>query len=186
MKDFAKTYGYNINSQNGEDGILYECVRRISPLLKVAVEFGAPDLSYCSNTANLLTLGFRRYLYDSNPRDIMVEKKFITADNVNELPACSVLSIDIDGEDYNVWSAYNGTPDIVIIEINSSLDPSIDFFHPEKGANFSIMEKLGVRKGYFLLCHTGNMVFVLDRHRKLFPEINEVTSIELFNRSWLL
>jgi hypothetical protein len=33
------------------------------------------------------------------------------------------------------------------------------------------MVKLAIEKGYFLLAHTGNLVFVDKQYRKLFPEV---------------
>ena len=184
MLEFVNKYGYNITSQNGENGIINECLFRIKPDNKIACEFGAPDTSYCSNIKPLK--GFELVYFDIDPKDADVMKAFITEDNVNELiPDCSVLSIDIDGNDFNIWKAYKGLPDIVVIEINSSLNTDVEFFHPEKGASFCTMLRLGVEKGYFLLCHTGNMIFILNEHRKLFPEVEEVTTEKFFNKSWL-
>lgn len=182
MLDFVLKYGYNTYSQNGEDGIIEECIKRINPDLKVAVEFGGVDGVFCSNTASL---GWKRFLYDIEPSDFSVEKKEITPENVNQLPECEVLSIDIDGNDYEVWKAYEGKPAIVIIEINSSLIPEDDHFSIGKGSSFSTMLKLGIEKGYFLLCHTGNMIFVLNEYKDLFPEVKGVDPFELFNKSWL-
>lgn len=181
MLDFVYKFGYNIYSQNGEDGIIKECMFRIKPDLKVAVEFGGVDGVFFSNTA---ALGWKRFLYDTEPTDFIVEKKEITPENVNELPECEVLSIDIDGNDFEVWKAYNGKPSVVIIEINSSLNPGVEFFHPERGASFITMLRLAEDKGYFLLCHTGNMIFVLNKHKDLFPEI-EIAGLEFFNKRWL-
>jgi hypothetical protein len=182
MLDFVYKFGYDIYSQNGEDGIIKEAMFRINPDMRVAVEFGGVDGIYCSNTA---ALGWSRHLYDINPKDILVHKKEITPENVNELPGCELLSIDIDGNDYNIWKAYNGKPAVVIIEINSSLNPDVEFFQPERGASFITMLRLGIEKGYFLLCHTGNMIFVSNEYKELFPDIDEVTTELFFNKSWL-
>lgn len=182
MLDFVYKFGYNVYSQNGEDGIVKECLFRIKPELKVAVEFGGVDGVFCSNTA---ALGWKRHLYDIKPADFSVEKKEITPENINELPECEVLSIDIDGNDYEVWKAYKGKPAIVVIEINSSLNPEVEFFQPDRGASFSTMLRLGESKGYFLVCHTGNLIFVSNEYRGLFPDIEDVTIEKFFNKSWL-
>lgn len=184
MLEFVNKYGYNITSQNGENGIINECLFRIKPEFKVAVEFGAPDREYCSNIFPLEKLGWKLYYY-SDEASNGVEKKFITPENVNELQECSILSIDIDGNDYAVWKAYEGKPDIVIIEINSSLNPYTYHFNPETGASFLSMLDLGVSKGYFLLCHTGNLIFIDNAYKYLFPEIEPVTIEKYFNKSWL-
>lgn len=189
MLSFVEKYKGNAYSQNGEDQIIKECLSRINPKLKVAVEFGGADGFFCSNTALLrLDKNWKVYQYDmesSNER--LVDKRTITPSNVNDLPPCSVLSIDIDGNDYEVWKAYNGKPDIVVIEINSSLPPMKAHFSPEKGSSYITMALLALEKGYFILCHTGNLVCVLAEHRGLFPEIegDGVNNYQqYFNTSW--
>lgn len=190
MLTFAKKYQRNDFSQFGENGIIDECLKRINPELHTAVEFGAPDVYYCSNIYHLQERGWNLFYYDPNPQHPAVNRATITPDNVNDLPKCSVLSIDIDGNDYNVWQAYTGKSDIVIIEINSSL-------HPESTAMVSDMQhgtcylrmlELGVSKDYFLLCHTGNLIFIRKEHWELFPEVNGDPLIDwklYFNTSWL-
>lgn len=193
MKEFREKYSRNDYSQNGEDGIIEECIKRIDLKNGVAVEFGAPTKKYCSNIYSIYK---RKFFYDKNdawvfhwldcdPQDTGIDKVTITPENVNELPKCDVLSIDIDGNDYEVWKAYKGKPAIVIIEINSGLDPEKDFFDSNEGCNFSKMIKLGWSKDYFLLCHTGNMVFVDRKYLDLFPENKYTDGIELFDRAWL-
>lgn len=187
MLTFANKYGYNVFSQNGENGIIDECLKRLKLPHVVAVEFGAPSREYCSNINHLTdaTLHF----FDINPDDPRVTKAEITPENVNEvIPKCNVLSIDIDGNDLVVWSNYKGRPDIVIIEINSSLPPMIDHFSVERGSSYISMLGLGLQKGYFLLCHTGNMIFVLNEHREKFTEIEGdgiKNYLDYFNDSWL-
>lgn len=171
MVTFARQYGSNITSQNGENGIIAECLKRIKPVLKVAVEFGAPDMRYCSNIWPLGDDGWKLYYYDDGSYAPGVERKLITTENINDLPACSVLSIDTDGMDYPLWAAYKGSPDIVIVEINSSFAPTVDHFSPEQGASYKTMCELAAAKDYFVLCHTGNLICVLEKHRHLFPEV---------------
>jgi len=89
------------------------------------------------------------------------------------------LSIDVDGNDYAIWKAYTGKSKVVIIEINSGLPKDKDFFAPENGANYSIMLKLAKSKGYELLAHTGNMIFVQKKYIKKFPDKDTT-----FDTSW--
>lgn len=167
-------------SQQGEAGIINEALRRMNIPHGTSVEFGAPTREYCSNTLHLEAKGWICYFFDENPSDPFVIKQRITPENINKLPACQVMSIDCDGPDYDLWAVYNGKPDIVVIEINSSLDPDTDFYTPEKGCNFSRMNRLAVMKGYFLLAHTGNVVYILNKWRELFPDADRT-----FNRKWL-
>lgn len=186
MLTFAKKYGKNIFSQCGEDGILEEVIDRIALIGGVSVEFGAPTREYCSNTFHLPD-HWVKYYFDINPSDDAVTKMEITPDNINTLPACTILSMDTDGEDLRLWQAYKGKPDIVIIEINSSLEPMKDHFSSLTGASYITMLKLGISKGYFLLCHTGNQIYILNKYRGLFPEIlgDGIENFkDYFNTSW--
>ena len=138
-----------------------------------------------------LNKGWKVRQYDINPNpDPRIIQAEITADNVNEIvDSPSVLSIDIDNNDYHIWKAYNGTPDIVIIEINSSIQPHITMIPGDRGASYRSMVELGISKGYTLLCHTGNLIFILNKHRPLFPELGNThpyfDSPLYFNTSFL-
>jgi hypothetical protein len=187
MIDFAEKYKGGEYSQNGEAGIIDECIRRIGFISGTAVEYGAPTKQYCSNIFHLIEKGWRCIYFDTDPKEDGIVTMEITEENVNDLPNCTIISMDTDGLDYALWAAYNKKPDIVIIEINSSLPPMKGFYLKERGASYLTMLKLGIAKGYFLLCHTGNLIFLLDKYRKLFPEVegNGIDNYQLyFNTSW--
>lgn len=175
-------YKANTYSQFGEDGIIAECLRRINPSLKVAVEFGGHNGTFCSNTALLRDQGWVVYMYDLQATPPHVQEKRITPENVNELPECSLLSIDCDGPDYGIWEAYRGQPDIVIIEVNSSKQPTAmtPVNDMQDGTAFLPMKLLGEKKGYFMVCHTGNIIFAHNKHKGRFPDADET-----FNTSHL-
>ena len=191
MLTFADKYKYNVFSQNGEDGILAEIIRRINPKEKTAVEFGCPSFEYCSNTALLAKNGWDVYMYDKDlNEDTRIQRVEITPDNVNGwFGRPTLLSIDIDNDDFHVWKAYEEEPDIVVIEINSSY-PAMSYEIPgEHGASYRAMVTLGINKGYFLVVHTGNLIFVRLQFAALFPEIikhHPLAEWELFfNKSFL-
>ena len=78
-----------------------------------------------------------------------------------------ILSIDIDSFDLEIWeSLRNYSPKIVIIEINSGFLPGILKWHQGKpgkrfgGNSFSATLMVAKNKGYQLICHTGNMIFL--------------------------
>lgn len=201
MLTFAAKYHNNIYSQNGEDGILSEVLYRIGITKGVCVEFGAADGKFCSNTYYLLQQGWKgvmiesdKELYDAlkdNVRllDCMPLKDMVTPDNINVLlPGnIDVLSIDTDGKnDYLCLQSYRGDAKIVIIEINSSKEPTVGYLN--EGASYISMLALGIIMDYFLLCHTGNMIFVRNEYRQLFPEIigdGIENWEEYFNKKWL-
>lgn len=172
MLDFYNEYKAHKYSQNGEAGIIDEIINRIGLQGGVAIEFGAPTKDYCSNIFHLNHKWMKVY-YDIDPSDKTIIQKTITPENINEIGNCTILSVDIDGNDYNVWKAYNGTPDIVVIEINSSKDPkaSLPVSDMQHGTAYRPMVELGISKGYFLVCHTGNLIFVKNQYRTLFKEI---------------
>jgi hypothetical protein len=101
---------------------------------------------------------------------------------------CDVLSVDTDGKDYEIFKALEAKPKVIIIEIDSSIPPDADRYNKEGGAGYLPMVKLGIEKGYFLLAHTGNQVFVDKQYKKLFPEAKGdgiKNSGEYFKTDWL-
>lgn len=206
MLTFAKKYSYDAFSQGGEDGIIAECIKRIWPqgIKGRCAEFGAHDGKFCSNTRLLLTQGWHGIMIEADEQLFKlcmtnvfglhcdVYNEMITPENANQtIPkSLNVLSIDCDGPDYGIWKAYVGQPDIVIIEINSSIEPTEDgpVNDPQDGTAYKPMCELAWQKGYFVLCHTGNIIAIRADHNLLFPEITSdpITQHELFfNRKWI-
>lgn len=200
--NFYSRYGADIHSQNGEDGVLDEVFKRLKISKGSCCEFGAADGKYCSNTMNLIAQGWKGKMIEADPAwakalidntiKYGVELYFgnITVQNVNELvpQTLNLLSIDVDNDDYHLWHTYKGIAAVVIIEINSSVAPGVEMFPGTKGSSYTSMVKLGIDKGYFLLAHKGNCIFILNKYRKLFPEIegDGLSNAEMyFDRSWL-
>lgn len=187
MNEFRNKYAGNVfTSQNGEEGLLIECLSRMKIKTGHAVEIGANNGLWLSNTALLLKEGWTGKMVESNHSlymqavenwktypSVSVTNSHVDAYNINAFvdEKCDVLSIDTDGQDYAIFKALKAKPRIVIIEIDSSIHPTEDRFNNEGGAGYLPMVKLGIEKGYFLLCHTGNLVFVANEYRELFPEI---------------
>ena len=191
-RDMSKSllgFAENIHSQNGEDGIIAEILRRLSITSGWFVEFGAWDGKRMSNTWNLAERGWSGVFIESNVkkfRELQQNTKTLcgsihtihswvaiggprSLDNLLAKiplpPNFDVLSIDIDSYDYFVWQSLTRySPRIVIIEINSSFAPQVRRTHREDsirpGSSFRSVLELGTAKGYTLVCHTGNMIFV--------------------------
>jgi len=112
-----------------------------------------------------------------------------------------LLSIDIDSDDLAVWYMLNDyNPKIIVIEINSSIPPGILSWHSlgnkppisldqyGMGNSFSSALNVANKKGYSIVCHTGNLILVrndlitkinIEKKYLDFPEL-------LFNPSWLV
>lgn len=203
LHKYAKNYKY---SQNGEEGVLLECLERLYFHVNKghAVEIGGNDGRFCSNTAMLLEdrgwsglfveADYNLYLkckenWKDNPR-VRSQCSRVDEKNINAFvdERCDVLSLDTDGSDYKIFDGLKAKPKIVIAEIDSGLNPEFASFNNDGAANYFAMTLLGITKGYFLLCHTGNMVFVDDQYKPLFPEVvgDPLRDIDLyFNRAWL-
>ena len=187
----ASLLGYrkNVYSQNGEDGVVGELVKRFELKTGWFCEFGAWDGQHGSNTFNLLRNGWRGVMIEGRPRryrklartaakypDRLITRcAYVTSEPgpesldglLSDTPIPTdfeLLSIDIDGPDWHVWNSLTTyTPKIVIIEINSSYLPGVSAVHGEsQGSSFSATVELGRRKGYQAVCHTGNLFFVRD------------------------
>lgn len=186
IRTFDK-YRRDIYSQNGEDGVTLEILKRLHITKGWFCEFGAWDGKFLSNTYFLINKGWKgvyiegdKDKYDQLIRNVnKFEDKvypfcaYITASGKNSLDNVlaktplpidfDILSIDIDGDDYFVWeSLTNYKPKIVIIEVNSGYLPDIKITSTKsnKGTSFLSMVVLGKKKGYTPVCHTGNIYFI--------------------------
>lgn len=178
--------GYRGYSQNDEDGILEEIFRRVGAGRSEFVEFGCGDGSE-NNTLYMLLRGeWRGVWLDGDASNVAaasalrsaaelgerlrIEESIVTAENVNGvLTAAGVsaqpdlLSIDIDGNDYWVWSALEAVRSrVVVIEYNAVFRPPhrvVQRYDPGRrwdgtnyfGASLKALEELGTRKGYALV-----------------------------------
>jgi hypothetical protein len=174
-------YELSVFSQNGEDGILFELCRRlkVSPSF---VEFGI-ETGIEGNCVMLADVfGWSGVFMEGSPSDyeqlalkymhhaeVKTRPAVVTPANVESLFSeeevphdLGVLSIDIDGNDYWVWSAIESwQPTIVIIEFNSLLSfddrlvqPYCEEIQAKSsffGASLGAIENLGKSKGYHLV-----------------------------------
>jgi len=172
----------NVYSQTGEDGIIEKILALLPRTDSWCVEFGAWDGLYYTNTRNLIeTRNYSAVLIEAAAdRFQKLQSNFSERKNVYPLhrfvgftPEDSLdvilqgtpipidfdfLSVDIDGNDYHVWSAFSAyRPKVVVIEFNPTIPTHIEFVQPadpslNQGASLLSLVKLGREKGYELVC----------------------------------
>lgn len=213
MSTFQR-YRKNVYSQNGEDGVIAEIIRRVGLKPAWTCDVGAWDGRYGSNCYALVKRGWPCLMIEANPRkfDYLQQlsrrvdgriRPFLAhvdhsggPDSLEQIVKraelsgpIELLSIDIDSFDYHVWRGFSHRPAIVVIEIDSSTPPGEHYVHEGKRrlTSFSAMLDLARSKGYTLACHTGNMIFVRDEEVPklgLTPEELEHPEM-LFQRDWI-
>lgn len=141
-------YAYQVNSQNGEDGIIHEIFRRIDTSNRVFAEVGVGDGTE-SNTAFLLSQGWKGFWFDASDaflrtinarRDLqngclmpcvsVVDKENIATlfEQVGVPKHFDLLSLDIDQNTFYIWEALRGfAPRVVVVEYNAAIPPDVDW-----------------------------------------------------------
>jgi hypothetical protein len=141
-------YQAQVNSQNGEDGILHEIFRRVGATTQIFAEVGVGDGSQ-NNTAFLFSLGWSGYWIDGsdsflpaikNRKDIErgCLKWLVSSITRENIEACfeqlgvphefDLLSLDIDQNTYYAWEGLRSfRPRVVVVEYNSSLPADVDW-----------------------------------------------------------
>lgn len=149
------TYNYKLNSQNGEDGILYFIFRCIGVTNRRCIEICAGNGKEC-NTANLiLKHNFKGLLFDGNLKNVSKGKNYfrlkeressfgsvnfihawITKKNITNLiknnnfnGEIDLLSLDIDGVDYWILKQLLDdktiNPRVIILEYQDIIGPEL-------------------------------------------------------------
>lgn len=205
MLSFVNKYAGNVHSQNGEDLLVRECLRRLGITKGLCVEVGCNDGLWLSNTRLLLENGWSGTLVDASwplylkcqsnwahRKDVKCMCSKVDGHNVNAFVKddCDLLSVDTDGADFEIFKGLKAKPKIVIVEIDSSIPPDVEgAFNADGGAGYRPMVSLARNKGYFLVAHTGNLILIDERYwSSHFPEISAhplLHADQYFNRGWL-
>ena len=166
-------YEKSLYSEYGEDGIIAKLFQLLPPKDKYLVHLGAAEGLGTSNTHLLLLQDWKGLLIDRNFENpsINLQKKFITAENINELLNSNqvptdfeLLVIDLHYNDFYIWKALDERykPAIVVIDYNATIGPDEDkviayrsFYAGDKtnyfGASITALKELGNAKGYKLI-----------------------------------
>jgi hypothetical protein len=157
-------------SQNGEDGVVAEVLRRVGAPGRWFVEFGAGTghEGICVALADVLgwtglfleidehAFGELERKYRGEAR-VQTARAAVTADNVVELfdaagvPAePDVVSIDVDGDDWWIWRALRHRPRLVVVEYNGNLDPATELVKPyDPAASWDFTSWFGASLGAY-------------------------------------
>lgn len=221
-KNFSE-YEYRVFSQFGEDGLINLILNNTNIKNKYFVEFGVEDYEESNSKLLLECFNWSGVIFDSNLNyissikkknfywkfNLNVFQKFITSENINlilkencEIDKISLLSIDLDGNDYWVWKAIDCTePELVVIEYNSifgyeksvTIPYSSNFsrknYHWSNsyyGASLNALYKLGLKKNYILIgtnSNGNNAFFVKKNCLKKESFLKERTPQECFNHA---
>ncbi len=183
----------NVNSQNGEDGIIGDIFAKIGTTTKTCCEFGAWDGIYLSNCRKLILDGWKALMiegdasrcqalvenYKDNPNVIPVNcfvdastnslRSLLEKHGIGEL---DFLSVDIDGLDCEILETLNVLPRVICIEVNAGHDPLAVKRIDRKvamrniGQPLSFFVQTAKRMGYDLVCYNANAFFVRSQERE--------------------
>lgn len=180
-------YKENVFSQNGEDGVIKLLFENLKISEGYVCEFGAWDGKHLSNTFNLvkqqnwtaLLIESEKQRYNDlvntakEYKNIIPKCALVTSQNLGEMlqehnfpKDFDLLSIDVDGLDYDIWKGLSDKwkPKIVIIESNSTVYPENSDFGGTKPKD---IYKLGKSKGYELvILISGNLIMVDEKYVK--------------------
>ena len=189
---WLQRFAGNVTSQYGEDGIVQKILEVIGRNNKWCVEFGSWDGKQCSNTFSLITeCGYSGVLIEGDRerfkdlektfeenKSVVLLNTFVGFEKNNSLDVIlknveipqdfDLLSIDIDGNDYHVWNAFeNYKPKVVIIEFNPTIPKKVEFVQARdikitQGSSLLSINKLAKSKGYELVCTTKTNAFFVD------------------------
>lgn len=182
-----------VTSQDGEDGVLAEIFTKLNLTQGWCVEFGAWDGKLHSNTWDLVHNHGWSAVYvephseafnalksrSANRSDIYCFNEFVNVEGVGSLQSIlartpiptdfDLLVIDIDGNDYFIWRAFEEyRPKVVMIEFNPFMQADISFFvwndeQVKASASLTAVCELAKAKAYELICVIGgNAIFVRD------------------------
>lgn len=201
-------YYKNINSQTGDDGIIKEIFERLNIEKGNFVEFGAADGMYLSNCRQLYDKGWDGCFIENNIKKFKkCEKRYINNNNIVCLNLAiskegkdsfdnvmeryfnkdlDLVSIDIDGDDYEVFKSINKfLPKLFIIECNpyrNPLDKKLyGLYHGVQESLYNF-NKIAEEKGYKIICYTQNVYFIQNKYVNLFDTSNNL--LELFSNGF--
>ena len=175
------TYGSNVTSEHGEDGVIKRIFEIIGTESRSCVELGALNGVHGSNVWQLVKKEeWSGVLIEADPTYFeRLQKEFAdmpgaecinafvsfegphSLDNLfakTRLPKTfDLFSLDIDGNEYHLWESLKVyRPRVMLIEFNPTIPNDTEFTQPRdmsvfQGSSLRSLVELGKRKGYELI-----------------------------------
>lgn len=211
---------FKVFSQWGDDGIIQWLINNIVLENKYFIEFGVEDYRESNTRFLMINNNWSGLILDGSKKNIakVIDSEyywrhelqahcyFVTKDNIMQIiekydlnKKCSLLHIDIDGNDYWVWESVDITPEIVIIEYNSVFGANrtittpysnnfnranSHYSHLYFGASLNALVTLSEKKGYaFIGCNSAGNNAYFVRRDKLNNIIKEISVEEGYVKS---
>jgi hypothetical protein len=179
--DAVALHNLKLFSNRNEDGIVLQLVNALKIEDGFFVDIGSNDCinSNCANLVfnlnwsgvfidadeKLLQIGKRNYTFFNKKEKVKFVQSFVTKENINVLVKENIgnreidfVSIDIDGNDYEIWKAFDLNPKLVVVEnkieyggYDIVVPVSNNFSADEWGASIHSFTKLSEAKGYTLV-----------------------------------
>lgn len=192
------SYGRDITSEHGEDGIIEKIFEIIGEESKWCVDLGALNGVHGSNVWHLIKeRGWSGVLVEADQTYFeKLEKEYTDVNNAicinafvsfegedsldkifakTPLPhVFDLFSLDIDGNEYHLWeSMVECRPRVMVVEFNPTIPNDVMFIQPRdmgvfQGSSLRAFVELGKRKGYELIAT--NEVNAFFVLRELFPK----------------
>jgi hypothetical protein len=148
-------YGFQVCSQNNEDGMIHEILKRLDIQTGSFAEIGVGN-GHENNTAFLLSMGWIGFWIEGDPAfletigqpeysaySVTGKQAFVTRENISnifkqlKIPIeLDLLSIDVDRNTYYIWEGLSDyRPKVVVVEYNSAMPPDVDWlidYAPQK------------------------------------------------------
>ena len=192
------SYGSNITSEHGEDGVIKRIFEIIGIESHSCVELGALNGVHGSNVWQLIKKeGWSGVLIEADQTYFeKLQQEFAetpsaecvnafvsfegtqSLDNIfarTKLPKnFDLFSLDVDGNEYHLWDSMNEyRPRVMVIEFNPTIPNEVVFIQPRdmkvfQGSSLKAFVELGKRKGYELIATNETNAFFLLK--ELFPK----------------
>lgn len=199
------SFSSNVYSQGGDDGVIVEIFRRIQPVSRFCVEFGAGDGISCSNTANLWHGAWQAFLVEVNPALYEQAQKNtsgfrcslqcakVDPDGNRSIDALldysghkdrhiDFMSIDVDGDDFWIATGLKCRPTVLCIEFNKTIPPHLNPQPTGPGNCYGVgigtlRPAMEVRGYTFIGLTDTNAYFVVTEHADKFADLEKDLSV---------